>query len=62
MGAMLSIHAFISAWRTSKKTDTDCIQGIEIVQLYTENEYSRLPLAVGVPIEEINNNSYMLNK
>lgn len=49
---MLSVHAFITAWRTSKKSDVEPVQGIEVVHLCTENEYENIPLAIGIPINE----------
>ena len=51
---MISIHAFLTAWRTTKKSHTESVQGIEIVHLYTEDEYNQIPLAVGIPIENTN--------
>ena len=49
---MLSVHAFITAWRTSKKSDVEPVQGIEVVHLCTENDYENIPLAIGIPINE----------
>lgn len=50
MGTILSIHAFITTWRTSKKSYIEPVQGIEVVHLCTENEYKNTPLAIGIPI------------
>ena len=52
MGTVFSIHAFITAWRTSKKSDVEPVRGIEVVNLRTENEYENIPLVIGIPINE----------
>ena len=51
MGTLLSIPAFIVAWRTSKKSDIESVQGIEIVHLYTDNAYQNIPLVIGIPLD-----------
>ena len=59
MGAMLSLHAFFKAWRTTKKTDVYVTEGIEIVRLDSISHLENIPIAVGIPISLSVENGYV---